>query len=70
MKSLGIKIPLIGIAKEHEEIYLPDESSPRHFDKDGRMMLLIRRIRDEAHRFAISYNRKRRQMKMRAEFGE
>ncbi len=70
MRSLGLKLPLIGIAKENEEIYLPDESSPRQFDRNGRMMLLIRRIRDETHRFAISYNRKRRQMKMRKEFGE
>jgi excinuclease ABC subunit C len=70
LKSLGIKLPLIGLAKEHEDIYLPDESTPRRFDKNGRMMLLLRQIRDEAHRFAISYNKKRRQMKIRREFKE
>jgi excinuclease ABC subunit C len=68
LQSLGLQIPLIGLAKEHEEIYLPDEWTPRQFNNSGRMMLLLRRIRDEAHRFSIGYNIKRRQMKMREDF--
>ncbi|MBI5224348.1 excinuclease ABC subunit UvrC [Candidatus Micrarchaeota archaeon] len=68
-KSLGLQIPLIGIAKKFEEIYLPDESQPRIFDKNSRMMLLLRKIRDETHRFSIGYNKKRREMRMREEFG-
>ncbi|HLC48545.1 MAG TPA: excinuclease ABC subunit UvrC [Candidatus Norongarragalinales archaeon] len=68
LKTLGLQIPLIGLAKKFEEIYLPDEAIPRKFDKMGRMMLLLRRIRDETHRFSIGYNRKRREMKMREEF--
>ncbi|MFH0971388.1 MAG: excinuclease ABC subunit UvrC [Candidatus Micrarchaeota archaeon] len=68
LKSLGLQIPLIGLAKKFEEIYLPGEQTPRAFDKNSRMMLLLRRIRDETHRFSITYNRKRREMKMQEEF--
>jgi excinuclease ABC subunit C len=66
--SLGIQVPLIGLAKENEEIWVPGESSPKVFDKSGRMMLLLRRMRDEAHRFSLGYNVKRREMRMRREF--
>ncbi|MGD0202764.1 MAG: excinuclease ABC subunit UvrC [Candidatus Bathyarchaeia archaeon] len=68
LQTLRLQIPLIGLAKEHEEIYLPDESAPRNFDKNSRMMLLLRRIRDAAHEFSLGYNLKRRQMKIREEF--
>ncbi len=68
LKSLELQLPLIGLAKEHEEIFLPDESTPLRFDKNNRMMLLLRQIRDVTHTFAIGYNRKRRQMKMKEEF--
>ncbi|MBN2202567.1 MAG: excinuclease ABC subunit UvrC [Candidatus Aenigmarchaeota archaeon] len=66
--ELGLQIPLIGIAKQNEEIYLPGEQEPRSYKKTGRMMLLLRRIRDEAHRFSIGYNKKRREMQLREEF--
>lgn len=68
LQTLGLKVPVIGLAKEHEEIYLPDESTPKVFDKNSRMMLLLRKIRDAAHDFSLSYNLKRRQMKTREEF--
>ena len=68
LQTLGLQLPLIGLAKEHEEIYLPDESAPRTFDKNSKMMLLLRKIRDAAHDFSLGYNRKRRQMKIREEF--
>jgi excinuclease ABC subunit C len=68
LQALGLQLPLIGLAKEREEIYLPDESSPRCFDKSSRMMLLLRRIRDASHEFSLGYNRKRREMKIREEF--
>jgi excinuclease ABC subunit C len=68
LQTLGLQLPLIGLAKEHEEIYLPDEAAPRNFDKNNRMMLLLRKIRDAAHDFSLGYNRKRRQMKIREEF--
>jgi excinuclease ABC subunit C len=68
LQSLGLQVPLVGLAKEKEEIYFPGESQPLHFDKNSRMMLLLRQIRDAAHEFSIGYNRKRRQMKMREDF--
>jgi excinuclease ABC subunit C len=68
LKSLGLQLPLIGLSKEYEEIHLPNESLPRRFPKNSRMMLLLRKIRDVTHNFSIRYNRKRRQMKMREEF--
>ena len=68
LKTLGLQLPLIGLAKEHEDIFLPEESTPLRFGKNSRMMLLLRQIRDAAHDFSTGYNRKRRQMKMREEF--
>ncbi|HLN88543.1 MAG TPA: excinuclease ABC subunit UvrC, partial [Candidatus Binatia bacterium] len=68
LQNLGFKLPLIGLAKEREEIYLPGESNPKIFPKNSRMMLLLRKIRDAAHDFSLGYNRKRRQMKIREEF--
>jgi excinuclease ABC subunit C len=68
LQTLRLKLPLISLAKEHEEIYLPNESAPRNFDKNSRMMLLLRKIRDAAHDFSLGYNLKRRQMKIREEF--
>ncbi len=68
LQSLGLQLPLIGLAKEREEIYLPDDSNPMQFDKNTRMMLFLRRVRDETHRFALSYNLKRREMKLRNDF--
>ena len=70
LQTLGLQLPLIGLAKEREEIYLPDEAAPRNFDKNSKMMLLLRKIRDAAHDFSLGYNRKRRQMKIREAFKE
>jgi excinuclease ABC subunit C len=68
LRGLGLQVPLIGLAKKFEEIYLPDETLPRRFNKNSRMMLLLRRIRDSAHDFSVGYSRKRSEMKMRDEF--
>jgi len=68
LQSLGLQIPLISLAKEKEDIYLPNEPAPRRFDKNSQMMLLLRQIRDATHKFALNYNRKRRQMSMRNKF--
>jgi excinuclease ABC subunit C len=68
LQTLGLQLPLIGLAKEHEEIYLPVESAPINFNKNMKMMLLLRKIRDAAHDFSLGYNIKRRQMKIREEF--
>jgi excinuclease ABC subunit C len=68
LQKLGLQTPLIGLSKEHEEIYLPDDPDPKIFPKTNRMMLLLRRIRDATHDFSLGYNRKRREMKTREEF--
>ncbi len=67
LRRLGLKIPIIGLAKRDEEIFLPGESEPRKFKKNGPMMLQIRNIRDNVHRFVLSYNRKKREMRTREE---
>ena len=68
LTALKLEIPLMGLAKEHEEIYLPNEETPRKFDENTRMMLLLRQIRDATHNFAVRYQRKRRQIQMRKQF--
>jgi len=51
-------IPIIGLAKKLEEIFLPDSAEPIMLARDSVALILLRRIRDEAHRFAITYHRK------------
>ncbi len=62
LKALGIygKIPIVGIAKRLEEIYFPEDSLPLYIDKKSESLRLIQQIRDEAHRFAITYHRDKR----------
>jgi excinuclease ABC subunit C len=54
------EIPIIGIAKRLEEIYFPSDSIPIHIDKKSESLMLLQRIRDEAHRFAITFHRDKR----------
>ncbi len=68
LQKLALQVPLIGLAKEREEIYFPNEPVPYVFDRNSRMMLLLRKIRDATHDFSLGYNRKRRQMQVREEF--
>jgi len=57
LKKLGLeKIPLLGLAKEFEEIYLPDQTAPLRLGLDHPVVKLLQRIRDECHRVANSYN--------------
>jgi len=61
LQSLGITQPVvIGLAKRLEEIFLPNHDEPFYFGKNDSALLLLKRIRDEAHRFAITYHRKLR----------
>jgi excinuclease ABC subunit C len=57
LAKLGLgTIPVIGLAKEYEEIYLPDKSEPLRLGVDHPAVKLLQRIRDECHRVANSYN--------------
>ncbi|MBI2447526.1 MAG: excinuclease ABC subunit UvrC, partial [Candidatus Omnitrophica bacterium] len=58
LNKLNLKtVPVIGIAKGHETIFLKDKPSPIILPPNSRVLHLIMRIRDEAHRFAITYHR-------------
>ena len=59
--ELGVKdIPLASIAKQHEEIFVPETPEPIILDRRSQALYLLQRSRDEAHRFAITLHRKRR----------
>lgn len=56
-KNLKDKIQLVSIAKKEEELFLPWESESIKISKDSNILRMIQKIRDEAHRFAITFNR-------------
>jgi excinuclease ABC subunit C len=61
MTSLGVQhVPLASLAKREEEIYLPDRAEPLRLSRRSPALRLLQRARDEAHRFGVAYNRKRR----------
>lgn len=62
LKELNIygQVPIIGIAKKLEEIYYPEDPLPLHINKKSPGLLLLQQIRDEAHRFAITFHRQKR----------
>ena len=64
LKGLGLKQDIAALAKEFEHIFLPGREAPVILPKDSPALLLLRRIRDEAHRFALEYHRKLRGEKL------
>ncbi len=61
LEDLGFGyIPIIGLAKRLEEVFIPGNSDPQSIHKQSPGLILLRRIRDEAHRFAISFQRSKR----------
>lgn len=64
LKKLKLNIPLASIAKEKENIYSSSKSGSLDFPKDSPAINLIRRVRDEAHRFALSYHHLLRQKEL------
>lgn len=54
------KISIIGIAKRLEEIYFPDDSVPIYLNKNSETLKVIQQLRDEAHRFGITFHRNKR----------
>ncbi len=57
LHTLDLTIPVIAIAKREEEVFVPGEMLPRRLDEKGMALHFIQEIRNEAHRFAIAYNR-------------
>jgi excinuclease ABC subunit C len=64
LSGVKVKVPLISIAKREEEVYAPGFSFPLPLDRKSPASLLIREIRDEAHRFAVAYHRLLRRKKV------
>lgn len=60
LDELKLGIPLVGLAKKNEELFLPDRSEPIVLPRDSSALYLVMRLRDEAHRFAVTYHRKLR----------
>ena len=60
----GLNIPIIGLAKREEEVFIPGKSEPINLKKDSEASYLLQRLRDEAHRFANEHNRASRDKKM------
>jgi len=59
LRELGADIPVISLAKRHEEVFRPGDSQGLRWPRNSEILKLLQRIRDEAHRFAVQHNRKR-----------
>lgn len=67
LDSLGlVDMPVVGLAKRLEEVWLPDDEFPLILPRASEALYMLQRIRDEAHRFAISYHRSARSKSMTA----
>ncbi|MFZ8997233.1 MAG: excinuclease ABC subunit UvrC [Ilumatobacteraceae bacterium] len=62
--GLGDEIPVIGLAKRFEEVYVPGRSEPVEIPRGSEALFMLQRVRDEAHRFANSFHRERRSKRM------
>ncbi|MGH8949775.1 MAG: excinuclease ABC subunit UvrC, partial [Acidimicrobiia bacterium] len=64
LDELELDIPAIGLAKRMEEVYLPGQPEPVRIPRDAEALYLLQQVRDEAHRFAITYHRQLRSKSM------
>lgn len=62
--QLGVDLPVFGLAKKNEELFHPGKADPLVLPRRHKGLMLLQRLRDEAHRFAITYNRQRRSSKV------
>jgi len=60
LSDLGLDIPAIGLAKRLEEVYLQGQPQPLEIPRGAESLFLLQHLRDEAHRFAVEYHRKKR----------
>jgi len=65
LDRVGVSLPVAGLAKREEEIWVPDRPEPIRLGRKDPALQLVQRVRDEAHRFAISRHRGRRARRMR-----
>jgi len=61
LSDLGLQIPHIGLAKRLEEVYFPDTPEPLLIPRGSEALFVLQHLRDEAHRFAITYHRQKRE---------
>ena len=68
LEELGLmgEIPIVSLAKQFEEVYVPGRSDPIRIPRQSEALYLLQRIRDESHRFAITYHRQLRSKRMTA----
>jgi excinuclease ABC subunit C len=64
LDELDLDIPVVGLAKRLEEVYVPGNADPIAIPRGEEALYLLQRVRDEAHRFAVSYHRKLRGKRM------
>ncbi|HSK06564.1 MAG TPA: excinuclease ABC subunit UvrC [Acidimicrobiia bacterium] len=64
LDELDLDIPAIGLAKRMEEVFLPGKPEPVRIPRDAEALYLLQQVRDEAHRFAITYHRQLRSKSM------
>lgn len=60
MATAGIEVPTVGLAKENEELFMPGQAWPVILSRDSQALFLVQRVRDEAHRFAVTFHRQKR----------
>jgi excinuclease ABC subunit C len=57
LRDLGLDLPTAGLAKRLEEVFLPGMSDPQNIPRNSSALKLLAQVRDEAHRFAVTYHR-------------
>ncbi|MBN2250825.1 MAG: excinuclease ABC subunit C [Candidatus Altiarchaeota archaeon] len=57
LEKLGLAVPVIGLAKKREDVYVPDLKEPVGLDRKSRALKLLQNLRDEAHRFGLKYHK-------------
>ncbi len=60
LADAGLRIPAVGLAKRLEEVYFPDRPDPLRIPRGSEALFVLQHLRDEAHRFAVTYHRSKR----------
>ena len=61
IEESGIEVPAIGLAKRLEEVYFPENPVPLRVPRSSEALFVLQHLRDEAHRFAVDYHRRKRE---------